>query len=134
MRRLLPSRPYTGGRVAGAAGSPGRPEGVGLDPFELKLLVRGLLVPPAAPLIVAVAGLVLARWRLRMGRLLATAGIASAWLLATPLAADTLAALVEAGQRPLDAAGWQAAQDGPSPPLLTAIHDCLDVANMMIDD
>jgi uncharacterized SAM-binding protein YcdF (DUF218 family) len=120
MRRPRPSRPDATGRSRDArtlaGGSPRRREGVGLDPFELKLLVRALLVPPAAPLIIAVAGLVLARWRPRVGRLLAAAGVASAWLLATPLAADALAALAEAGQRPLDPAGWQAARDGPAPP------------------
>jgi len=63
-----------------------------------------------------VAGLWLARRRPRAGRALAIAGVASAWLLATPLAADALAALVEAGQRPLDDATWQAVRAGPSPP------------------
>ncbi len=93
-----------------------RPEDLPLDPFELKLLLRGLLVPPAAPLIVVATGLWLARRHARAGRALAIAGFAAAWVLAAPLGAEALARLVEVGQRPLDAAGWAAARDAVHPP------------------
>lgn len=87
-----------------------------MDPFELKLALRGLLVPPAAPLVVVAAGLWLVPRHARGGRALAIVGLALAWLLASPLGAEALARIVEAGQRPLDAAGWSAAGDAASPP------------------
>ena len=82
----------------------------------MKVLLRWLLVPPAAPLVVVAAGLWLARRHARAGRMLAIVGLAFAWLLATPLGAEALARIVEAGQRPLDAAAWATARDAASPP------------------
>jgi len=67
----------------------------------LKTLLRTLLLPPAGPLLLAVAGLaLLARRRagaaaLRMGRLLLAAGVASLWLLATPVVGEGLTRLAE---------------------------------------
>ena len=82
----------------------------------MKVLLRWLLVPPAAPLVVVAAGLWLARRHARAGRMLAIVGLALAWLLAAPLGAEALARIVEAGQRPLDAAAWATARDAASPP------------------
>jgi uncharacterized SAM-binding protein YcdF (DUF218 family) len=63
--------------------------------FVLKALVRSLLLPPASPLIVAVLGaLLMRRWRRTGGALLAL-GLASLWLLATPVVADVLERFVE---------------------------------------
>ena len=73
-------------------------------------------MPPAAPLIIVASGMWLARRHARAGRALALAGLAAAWLLAAPLGAEALARFVEAGQRPLDAAGWAAARETAQPP------------------
>ena len=64
--------------------------------ITLKQLLHTLLLPPAGPLLVAIAGAWLLRSRAsagaaRAGWLLLAAGLASLWLLATPLAADALA-------------------------------------------
>lgn len=75
-----------------------------------------MLLPPALPLLVAVAGLWLARRRPAFGRTLVVGGVALTWLMATPVVADRLASGVEAGQRPLEASVWQAERAGPSPP------------------
>jgi uncharacterized SAM-binding protein YcdF (DUF218 family) len=72
----------------------------------LKSLLRSLLLPPAGPLLLALAGawLVGARHsarRRRAGWLLLISGLASLWLLATPLIADWLARAAER-EAPLD--------------------------------
>lgn len=72
----------------------------------LKSLLRSLLLPPAGPLLLALAGAWLvgarrsARQR-RAGWVLLVAGLASLWLLATPLIADWLARAAER-EAPLD--------------------------------
>ena len=68
--------------------------------ITLKLLLRTLLLPPAGPLLIAAAGAWLLRSRTsartaRAGWLLLAAGLASLWLLATPLVADVLARAAE---------------------------------------
>ena len=71
--------------------------------ITLKLLLHELVLPPAAPLLVAAAGawLIAARRAGRAGWVLLLAGLAALWLLAIPLVAD---ALSRAAQRcpPLD--------------------------------
>jgi uncharacterized SAM-binding protein YcdF (DUF218 family) len=60
--------------------------------FELKAVLRTLVLPPAAPLILAVVGLLLAsrrRWR-TVGIALCAVAIAALWLLATPAVAGQL--------------------------------------------
>ncbi|MBV9344188.1 MAG: YdcF family protein [Gammaproteobacteria bacterium] len=76
-----------------------------------KGVLRTLVLPPAGPLLIAAAGLVLlARGRARRsGFALLLAGLASLWLLATPLIADQLWRAV-ARQPPLDVRGAGAAQ------------------------
>jgi len=87
-----------------------------LDPFDLKVLLRTWLLPPAGPLLLAVAGLLLARLRPRLARRLVIAGVSLTWVLSMPVVADRLVRMVEAGQRPLAPAEWEAARSGPRPP------------------
>jgi uncharacterized SAM-binding protein YcdF (DUF218 family) len=67
--------------------------------ITLKSLLRTLLLPPAGPLLIAAAGAWLLRSRssagAKAGWLLLAAGLASLWLLATPLVADALARAAE---------------------------------------
>jgi uncharacterized SAM-binding protein YcdF (DUF218 family) len=56
----------------------------------LKALLKALVLPPAGPLLLAAAGIVIARRHPRRGRFIAAAGIASLWLLATPVVAFLL--------------------------------------------
>jgi uncharacterized SAM-binding protein YcdF (DUF218 family) len=63
-----------------------------MDFFELKVLLRTLILPPASPLILAVVGLGLTR-SLRMrtiGKVLCISGVASLWLLSTPVVSGQL--------------------------------------------
>jgi uncharacterized SAM-binding protein YcdF (DUF218 family) len=87
-----------------------------LDTFELKSLVRALLLPPAGPLLLAFAGVLLLRRRPAAGRLVVIVGLALAWLLSTYWVGAALTRWVEAGQRPLDVQRWEAARDGSAPP------------------
>ena len=58
--------------------------------FELRILLRTLILPPACLLIIGVLGLFLA-WRYRrLGMALTAAALAALWLLSTPLIADGL--------------------------------------------
>ncbi|HXN79517.1 MAG TPA: ElyC/SanA/YdcF family protein, partial [Steroidobacteraceae bacterium] len=68
--------------------------------ITLKSLLHTLLLPPAGPLLIAAAGAWLLRSRTsagtaKAGWLLLAAGLASLWLLATPLVADALARAAE---------------------------------------
>jgi uncharacterized SAM-binding protein YcdF (DUF218 family) len=68
--------------------------------ITLKTLLHTLLLPPGGPLLLAAAGAWLLRSRSsaatrRAGWLLLAAGLASLWLLATPLVADVLARAAE---------------------------------------
>jgi uncharacterized SAM-binding protein YcdF (DUF218 family) len=86
------------------------------DLFELKLLLRTLLLPPTAPLLLMLAGLLMWRRRPAIGRGLTVAGLLLAWGLATGLAADLICGRLEAGQRPLSLTALQAARNAPNPP------------------
>ncbi len=86
------------------------------DLFELKLLVRHLLLPPTAPLLLMLAGVLMWRRRPVIGRGLTAVGLLLAWVLATGLAADLICGRLEAGQRPLSPADLQAARKAPNPP------------------
>ena len=61
----------------------------------LKTLLRELILPPAGPLILALLGLLLLKVRPRLGRACLIAGLASLWLLSTPVVSDALTGLVE---------------------------------------
>lgn len=63
--------------------------------LQFKTLLKDLILPPAGPLIVALLGLALLKVRPLLGRICLIAGLASLWLLSTPIVADALTALVE---------------------------------------
>lgn len=78
--------------------------------LHLKTLLKVLILPPASPLLLALLGLLLLKTRPRLARIGIAAGLASLWLLSTPMVADALTALVEL-YPPVDlrqAAGTQA--------------------------
>lgn len=58
--------------------------------FELRILLRTLILPPACLLIVGFIGLILARRYRKLGIALAALALAALWLLATPVIADGL--------------------------------------------
>lgn len=63
--------------------------------FELRILFRTLILPPACLLILGFIGLVLARRHRRLGTALAAAALAALWLIATPAIADGLERMAE---------------------------------------
>lgn len=63
--------------------------------FGLRVVLRGLLLPPGGLLLIGIAGLVVWRRRKRLGAALCAISIASLWLLSTPLVADNLARATE---------------------------------------
>jgi uncharacterized SAM-binding protein YcdF (DUF218 family) len=74
----------------------------GLHMFvSLKILLRTLVLPPAAPLLLAAVGVWLllrrraSRAAVRVGWVLVIGGLASLWLLATPVIAEQLTRLAE---------------------------------------
>lgn len=58
--------------------------------FELRVVFRTLLLPPACLVILGFIGLVLVRRHRRIGIALAAASVAGLWLLSTPVIADCL--------------------------------------------
>lgn len=58
--------------------------------FELRILLRTLILPPACLLILGFVGLLLARRYRRLGATLAVIALAALWLLSTPVIADAL--------------------------------------------
>lgn len=63
--------------------------------LHLKTLLKELILPPASPLILALLGLLLLKARPRLARIFIAVGLASLWLLSTPIVADALTGLVE---------------------------------------
>src|SRR5690242_18398384 len=63
--------------------------------FELRILLRTLILPPACLLIVGFVGLLLAWRRRRLGLALTALSLAGLWLLSTPLIADGLERMAE---------------------------------------
>jgi uncharacterized SAM-binding protein YcdF (DUF218 family) len=63
--------------------------------LHLKTLLKELILPPASPLILALLGLLLLKARPRLARIFIVVGLASLWLLSTPIVADALTGLVE---------------------------------------
>jgi uncharacterized SAM-binding protein YcdF (DUF218 family) len=63
--------------------------------LQLKTLLRDLILPPTGPLLLALLGLALLKLRPRLGRTCLIAGLASLWLLSTPIVSDVLTGLVE---------------------------------------
>jgi uncharacterized SAM-binding protein YcdF (DUF218 family) len=63
--------------------------------LQLKTLLKDLILPPSGPLLLALLGLVLLKARPRLARILLVVGLASLWLLSTPILSDALVGLVE---------------------------------------
>ena len=63
--------------------------------LHLKTLLKELILPPASPLILALLGLLLLKARPRLARIFIVVGLASLWLLSTPIVADALSGIVE---------------------------------------
>lgn len=74
------------------------------------------MTPPGGPLLIALAGVLLLKRLPSAARLLVLAGIVSVWLLSTHAVGGLLLGVLEAGQRPLEVAAWQAAKSGAEPP------------------
>jgi uncharacterized SAM-binding protein YcdF (DUF218 family) len=64
-------------------------------PYEMHILLRTLFLPPASPLLIGMAGLLLWRRRPRLGMALCAACIVTLWALSTPILADALARTTE---------------------------------------
>ena len=62
--------------------------------FELRILLRTLVLPPACLLILGFVGLLLARRYRRLGVAVTALSLAALWLLATPVIADALDGMV----------------------------------------
>ena len=84
----------------------------------LKLALKQLLLPPAAPLLLAALGLLLLRRWPRLGRALAVAGVAVLWLLCLPAVGLGLGLWLCAPPPPLDAAQLQALRGAPHTAIL----------------
>ncbi len=87
-----------------------------MDGSELREVLKLLLLPPASPMLVAAAGVLLSLRLRRVGAAVAATGLLAAWLTATWGLADAMFNALEAGQRPLDAAALRAAMQGPDAP------------------
>lgn len=59
-----------------------------LDQF--KTVLKGLLLPPSGLLLLGLLGLLLLRWRLRVGATLLVLALGALWVLSMPLVADAL--------------------------------------------
>jgi uncharacterized SAM-binding protein YcdF (DUF218 family) len=63
--------------------------------LQLKTLLKGVIFPPAGPLLVAAFGALSINRRPRLARVCLSIGLGSLWLLSTPLVSDALSSLVE---------------------------------------
>ncbi len=63
--------------------------------LQLKTLLKDLILPPAGPLLLALLGLALLKARPRLARTFIAVGLASLWLLSTPIVSDALTGIVE---------------------------------------
>jgi uncharacterized SAM-binding protein YcdF (DUF218 family) len=63
--------------------------------LRLKTLLKGLVLPPAGPLLLAFLGVYWMRRRPRLARACLIVGLGSLWLLSTPVVSDALSSLVE---------------------------------------
>jgi uncharacterized SAM-binding protein YcdF (DUF218 family) len=78
--------------------------------LRAKMLLKGVVLPPAGPLLLAILGVFLIKRRPQLARTCLILGLGALWLLSTPVVSDALAALAE-HYPPLDwrsAAGAQA--------------------------
>ena len=63
--------------------------------LHLKTMLKDLILPPAGPLLLAFLGFVLLKIRPLLGRICLIVGLASLWLLSTPIVSDELTRLAE---------------------------------------
>src|ERR1700688_3838881 len=78
--------------------------------LRFKTLLKGIILPPAGPILLAVLGVFLIKRRPLLARICLILGLGSLWLLSTPVVSDALTHLAE-HYPPLDlrsAAGAQA--------------------------
>lgn len=96
-----------------------------MDLVELRWLVSNLMLPPASPMLLVIAGLLLlgrlrdpgpAGTRRRWGRRVLVAGVVLGWALSTPLVAGALAAWVEGDLEALSDARLRDELASASPP------------------
>ncbi len=64
-------------------------------------LLEALVLPPGGLLVIAIAGVVVGRWRPRLGRWLAVTALVGLWLATTPLVAQGLIGGLSTPSRPL---------------------------------
>jgi uncharacterized SAM-binding protein YcdF (DUF218 family) len=63
--------------------------------LQLKTLLKTFILPPGGPLLLVLFGILLLKRRPRLARVCLVAGLASLWLLSTPLVSDALTGLAE---------------------------------------
>jgi uncharacterized SAM-binding protein YcdF (DUF218 family) len=63
--------------------------------LQFKTILKAFILPPGGPLLLALLGLLLLKRRPRLARLCLVVGIASLWLLSTPIVSDAMTGLVE---------------------------------------
>jgi uncharacterized SAM-binding protein YcdF (DUF218 family) len=63
--------------------------------LRLKTLLRGVILPPTGPMLLAILGIVLMKRRPRLARACLIAAIGTLWLLSTPVISDALVDSVE---------------------------------------
>jgi uncharacterized SAM-binding protein YcdF (DUF218 family) len=63
--------------------------------LRMKTLLKGMILPPAGPLLLAVLGIFLYKRRPLLARACLVLGLGSLWLLSTPVVSDALSGLVE---------------------------------------
>ena len=80
-------------------------------PLEFRIFLKVLFLPPASPLLLGLAGVLLWHRRPRLGYALCAAAIGSLWLLSTPIISDALTRVTES-YPPLDPAHLTAEQAG----------------------
>lgn len=66
-----------------------------LSLLRLKTLLKGIVFPPAGPLLLAFFGVIVMGRRPRLARVCLILGLGSLWLLSTPLVSDALSSLAE---------------------------------------
>lgn len=72
-----------------------------IDPIAVKALLKAVVLPPGGPLLLAIAGLLLARRHPRVGRSIAAVGVATLFVLSMPIVAALLVRSLDASP-PLD--------------------------------
>jgi uncharacterized SAM-binding protein YcdF (DUF218 family) len=63
--------------------------------LRLKTLLKGIILPPAGPLLLAIVGVLLIKRRPRLARTCLILGLGSLWLLSTPVVSDAVMRLAE---------------------------------------